>query len=111
MAVIAVFGSASGYNSGIRIIVARMAPLNTNVAIIQYFDFVLILPPDSINESSNMGASLGKEGSPCLDTGVLFFVPGLPLWIKIPRKGYRKVLKPNAQRPGTVDRFTGLRWR
>jgi hypothetical protein len=58
IAVIAVFGNASGYSSGIRIIVARIKPLNVNVAIIQYLDLVLILPPDSINASSNMGASL-----------------------------------------------------
>jgi hypothetical protein len=50
----AVFGRASGYSSGIRIIVARIKPLNANVAIIQYLDFVLILPPDSNNESSNI---------------------------------------------------------
>jgi hypothetical protein len=53
-----VCGKASGYSKGYRIIAARMMPLNVNVAIIQYLDFVLILPPDSINASSNMGASL-----------------------------------------------------
>jgi hypothetical protein len=48
------FGNASGYRSGIRIIVARIAPLNANVAIIQYLDLDLILPPDSNIESSNI---------------------------------------------------------
>ena len=33
---------------------ARIAPLKMNVPIIQYLDLVLIWPPDSIKESSNM---------------------------------------------------------
>jgi hypothetical protein len=35
--------------------------LMPKVAIIQYLDLVLILPPDSIRESSNMGASLSLQ--------------------------------------------------
>ena len=48
-------GRASGYSNGIRTSVARMRPFSVNVANIQYRDLVLILPPDSIIESSNMG--------------------------------------------------------
>src|SRR5260370_19949207 len=54
IAVSAVCGSASGYSSGIRIMVARIAPVKANVANIQYVDVVLIWPPDSINEDSNI---------------------------------------------------------
>ena len=43
---------------GIMIIAARIAPFIPNVTIIQYLDFVLIFPPDSIIESSNMGSIL-----------------------------------------------------
>src|SRR6202012_2983619 len=57
------------------IIAAMMIPLNTNVAIIQYLDLVLILPPDSINESSNIGCLVKSYFS--LDTTVLPFVPEL----------------------------------
>ena len=53
------FGNASGYKSGIRISVARMAPLIPNVTIIQYFDLLWILPVDSTRESSNMRATSG----------------------------------------------------
>jgi hypothetical protein len=35
--------------------VARIAALKARVKIIQYLDLVLILPPDSIKESSNIG--------------------------------------------------------
>jgi hypothetical protein len=73
IAVIAVFGKASGYNNGIRIMVARIAPLKIKVPIIQYLDLVLILPPDSINESSNIGCLVKSYFS--LDTTVLPFVP------------------------------------
>ena len=50
----AVFGNASGYSSGIRIMVAKIKPLKTKVPIIQYLDLVLIWPPDSINDDSNI---------------------------------------------------------
>jgi hypothetical protein len=75
MAVIAVFGSASGYSSGIRITTARIAAFKLNVAIIQYLDLVLIFPPDSIIESSNMGASLVEKVLTRLDTAAFWFVP------------------------------------
>jgi hypothetical protein len=75
MAVIAVLGKASGYSRGIRISVPRIAPLNTNVAIIQYLDLVLILPPDSINASSNI-SSLAKKSYWSIDTEPFSFVPG-----------------------------------
>jgi hypothetical protein len=53
--------------------VARIAALKPRVKIIQYLDLVLILPPDSINESSNIGRLVMSYFS--LDTALLPFVP------------------------------------
>src|SRR5580704_14430753 len=53
-----------------------MAALNTNVAIIQYLDFVLIFPPDSIIESSNISSLFTvKKSYLTLDTEPFRFVP------------------------------------
>jgi hypothetical protein len=49
------FGSASGNSSGTIASAATIVPFRTKVPIIQYLDFVLIFPADSIMESSNMG--------------------------------------------------------
>jgi len=72
----AVFGNASGYSSGIRIMVARIAPLKAKVPIIQYLDLVLIWPPDSINEDSNICSLFAvKKSYLSLDTTAFKFVP------------------------------------
>ena len=88
------------------IIAAMITPLNTNVAIIQYLDFVLILPPDSINASSNIGRLV--ESYFVLDTTLLQFVPELiPNATKFPF--YALALFP-AGREATLPRFTRQSW-
>jgi hypothetical protein len=82
MAVIAVFGKASGLMSGMRIKRPRIAALKVNVPIIQYLDLVLILPPDSINESSNI-TSLAKKSYSFIDTEPFSFVPEDPRFPEI----------------------------
>jgi hypothetical protein len=45
-----------------------MRPLIENVRIIHHLDLVLILPLDSIRESSNIGTSSHEGELPALDT-------------------------------------------
>ncbi len=60
-----------------------MAPLNANVAIIQYLDLVLSFPPDSINESSNISSLFTvKKSYLILDTEPFRFVP---FFAKLPK--------------------------
>ena len=62
--------------AGSRIIVPRIAALKAKVPIIQYLDLVLILPPDSIKESSNIFEPLYREEElVMLDTERFKFVP------------------------------------
>src|SRR5580658_1648825 len=58
-----------------RIMVARMAPLIVKVAIIHHLDLVLILPLDSIRESSNISTSSHAGELTALDTAGLRIVP------------------------------------
>jgi hypothetical protein len=58
----AALGNTSGQISGIKTGNSRMNPLVMNVTTIQDLVLVLILPPDSNVESSNM-ASLGSYAS------------------------------------------------
>jgi hypothetical protein len=79
----AVLGKASGYSSGIRIRTARIVPFNTNVPIIQYLDLVLICPPDSIIDVSNMSSLVPfEEELFYLDTAPFQFVPGMERQLK-----------------------------
>jgi hypothetical protein len=52
-----------------------MVPFRMNVATIQRFALVLICPPDSIIESSNMG-NASQKVLPVLDTALPPNVPG-----------------------------------
>ena len=59
-----------------KIMVARIAPLKTKVPIIQYLDLVLIWPPDSINEDSNIFSLFAvKKSYLSLDTAAYRIVP------------------------------------
>jgi hypothetical protein len=61
-----------------------MAPFNANVATIQYLDLVLIFPPDSINESSNISSLFTvKKSYLTLDTELFRFVPFLTQLLKL----------------------------
>jgi hypothetical protein len=56
--------------------VARIVPQNKKDAIIQYFDFVWIWPPDSIIESSNISDLVpARECYLTLDTDAFRIVP------------------------------------
>ena len=61
-----------------------MTPLKLKVAIIQYLDLDLILPPDSINESSNIVATLKLEVSYVLQTPQILIL--FPEWRGVSEK-------------------------